>query len=132
MKWAWRGEKHLVQMRRQPDAGGILHGVHSASLLVVECLHPAQIVQSRRGRTATRKTGSDNSAVIGDADRRDIGMYLRTCVRLVKELLAERIGHRRTGESLVEQDRTIRYCIIKFLPCRMPMLLPLIGMPASH
>jgi hypothetical protein len=42
VKGARRREQYLVQVRRKPNAGRILHGIHGAAFLVLECLHPAQ------------------------------------------------------------------------------------------
>src|SRR6478672_11089619 len=56
------------------------------------------------------------------------------CCRIgrVEAPLPRAVGDRRTGESLVEQHRTIGDGFVELLPGRMAMFLPLVRMPAPH
>ena len=71
-------------------------------------------------------------AVVGDRDLLDVGVNRRGRVDGVEQLLAHAVGDRRPGEALVEQDRPVGDRFVELLERRMPMLGPLIRMPAAH
>jgi hypothetical protein len=90
-------------------------------------------MKERAGRgAATREAGGANNAVAGDRNRLDVRVNRSPLVERIEQLLAHAVGDRGARESLVEEDRSIGNRLIEFRESRMPVLGPLVRMPATH
>ena len=132
MQRAGRGKQYLIQMRGEPHAGRILHGVHGAALLVGERLQAAQVKQGRSRRPAAGKSRGPNRAGGRHLYSQYVRMQFGGGIHAIEKRLTQTVSDSRASKSLVQKDGAVRNRFVKLLQSWMAMLFPLIGMPSAH
>ena len=129
---AGSGEEHLIKMCGQAERRRIRHRLRGAAQLVIEGLHAPHVVQRAGRGTAARKSRWRDGAIVRDRNLLDVGMDRRRGVHFIEQLLAQTVGDRRAGESLVEQHRSIGDGLVQLAARRATALRPLVRDPAAH